>query len=75
MKCEEKNCEGEIDETNEFPLRIGCFDTGIAMPCSDCGRLHWKIDGSPVFNRPGDKVFLEKGKTVHRDKNNQLVGC
>lgn len=77
MKCEEKECSGEIDTVVRVSLMTSCGGCGgryaLAHPCNICGRVHWP-DGHAVFNRPGHKVYLENGEIVHRDPTtNQAV--
>jgi hypothetical protein len=74
MKCKEGECEGEIDQLREIVLKTGCGPVGSpAYPCNRCGRLHWASDGELVFNRPGDRAFLEDGRIVTRDEKNEVT--
>ena len=75
MNCKEEGCDGKIDQTNEYSLQIGCSDIAPALPCSNCGRFHWKADGSLVFSRSDKKAFLENNRVIYRDRNSQLVRC
>jgi hypothetical protein len=72
MLCKEESCDGEIDMDVKIGLQVSCFSHSLAHPCGKCGRVHWP-SGELVFNRPGNKVFLENDEIVHRDDNNQLV--
>jgi hypothetical protein len=72
MVCKETKCDGEIDASVKVYLQTSCHSSSLAHPCGKCGRVHWP-QGEAVFNRPGNKVFLENGVVVHRDDNNQLV--
>lgn len=72
--CKEEGCNGELNINDPKGLRIDCSPgLIIAHPCGSCGRLHWKEDGSPVFNKPRNRAFLEGNKVIYRNKNNQIV--
>jgi len=72
MTCKEPDCGGQVDESNPVGLRVGCVVSKPAYPCEICGRLHW-VDGSPVFNRPGDRAFLHGNTVVHKDKKDRII--
>lgn len=74
MKCPEKDCKGEIDFSIPVFLQNRCspLSFSTAYPCKGCGRLYWR-SGQPVFNRAGDKGFLEDGKVVLKNKKNKVV--
>ena len=64
MHCTMEDCDGYVDETTKITLRTGCVGFSTAHPCNKCGRVHWP-DGSAVFNRPGDLVYLKDEQIVH----------
>jgi len=71
MKCSE--CGGELDKTREISVEVG--PSGIphgggrsshpALPCENCGLLHWKDSGEKVFSSEGS-AYLECGKVVYK---------
>lgn len=65
MNCQEKDCSGNIDLEKNIHLRTGCHSGADAYPCNTCGRIHWS-DGTLVFNRSGESVYLENGQIVHK---------
>lgn len=70
MICQD--CGGEVNVETRVGLKTGCGGCGggrfeAAYPCKACGRLHWE-DGKAVFNRGGNKPFLEEGMVVIKDK-------
>ena len=62
-KCQEKECDGLIF-SHSIALRKGMSPFGIeAIPCTICGRLHWKRDGKPANrDRDGAKGFFINGQ-------------
>jgi len=71
MKCRNEGCTGKVDMRKSVSLMIGCGGLcggsySHAYPCDTCGRLHWK-DGSPVFNRAGQKAFLINNIVILKD--------
>jgi len=72
MRCKEKSCIGEVDLNNTIFLQTGCGGCGgsraPAYACNQCGRLHW-ADGSPVYNRGGQKAFWKNGSLCLKNKS------
>jgi len=65
MRCTEKDCSGSVATATLVNVRTGCSSYSTAHPCDTCGRLHWP-DGNGVFNRQGDRAFLENGRLVNK---------
>ncbi len=65
--CVEKDCNGTVNTKTIVTVKTGCLSYSTCHPCSICGRLHWK-DGTGVFNRPGDRAFLdEHDRIIHKE--------
>lgn len=74
MKCKENGCGGELDQEKSILLKTSCGSPSTpACPCKKCGRLHWTADGGLVYNRPGDRAFLEKGSIVMKNEKNEIT--
>jgi hypothetical protein len=65
-------CSGSIKKENPIALRTGCSGSACAYPCNSCGRLHWE-DGTAVFNRPGNKAYLQNGEIIHKDNEGNVI--
>jgi hypothetical protein len=61
MKCQQEDCDGELNTENEFNVRVG-IGIGQMTPayaCKSCGRIH-NITGR-LFSHPSGKIpFLNE---------------
>lgn len=71
MKCEEKECRGQVRCDNSVRLLVGRASFDFAYPCNICGRLYW-YNGIPVGRR-GKKAFFKNAKIVYKNDQNQPV--